>query len=375
MQDHSILKSEIELIQKISSKRYPKTLKGFISDEEDQSFKKLQEKLREISDVVKYQYDAYYGPFTSERSTGNPVNRAGILRRVWSGVYKGASNKQYAAQISFVINPETGGLDIGFYFGRASAMALNSEEREHLENRLKILGRLLNKEISTNVIVHAAFHNLIDLGFKTEAKNKRLAPSEWLKTINENASHSSVTITVVPDEFGVISFSTIDTYVALVMPLMVAFPENINDSNISKRLPKPLTPEQRAKQAEMRALIGIKGEEIVLAAEKQRLLNAKIIKPGYPFHQSQISDAFHYDILSYEDKNDLYIEVKTTTRLKKEAFSRFFYMSNHEYNFFIKNKKNYRIFRVYDVYGEPEIEIIDIADIQPEVDTYRINLE
>ena len=377
MPELSILKSEIELIQRLSSQRYPKSLKGLINPEDELALKKLQEKLKRISDKIKYQYDEYYGPFISERSKGNPVNIGGALRRVWSGVYKGASNKQYAAQISLVINMEAGGLDIGFYFGRTSAMRLSNDQREYLECQLKQLGKLLYDQIENNTIIKTAFNNLIDLGFLAETKNRRVTPSVWLREINESPSHSSLTITIKPDDSGIIPFSLIDIYVALVMPLMVAFPKNrsIDKTEINK-LPKPLTPEQRAKQAEMRALIGIKGEELVLAFEKQRLLEAKISRNNRPSHQSLISDAFHYDILSCDEEEDnLYIEVKTTTRQKKDIYSSVFYMSNQEYKFFQENIKNYRIYRVYDVYGNPEIEVLDIKDIKLEVDTYRINIK
>lgn len=377
MQDLAILKSDIELIQKLSSRKYPKSLKGLISPVEEQSFKKLQEKLKTISDKTKYQYDTYYGPFNSERSKGNPVNRAGALRRVWSGVYKGAANKQYAAQISLVINTEAGGLDIGFYFGRTSAMGLSNDQRDHLEGQLKQLGKLLYNEFENNILIETAFNKLIDLGFLAETKNKRVTPSAWLKEVSENPSHSSITITVKPDNSGVILLSTIETYIALVMPLMSIFPHDINPDNVivNIKLPKPLTPEQRAKQAEMRALIGIKGEELVFAFEKQKLSADNLIKPGYPSHQSLISDMFHYDILSHDGNSDIYIEVKTTTRQKKDAFSKMFYMSSYEYKFYKDNIMAYRLYRVYDVYGEPEIEVIDIKNITPEVDTYRIRIK
>lgn len=376
MQDPSILKSDIELIQKLSARKYPKSLKGLISSDDEQSFKKLQEKLKTISDKTKYTYDKYYGPFNSERSKGNPVNRGGALRRVWSGVYKGAANKQYAAQISLVINTEVGGLDIGFYFGRTSAMGLANDQRDHFEGQLKLLGKLLYNEYRNNVFIKNAFNKLIDLGFLAETKNKRVTPSIWLEEVSENPSHSSITITVKPDSSGIITFSTIETYIALVMPLMAIFPKDIGLNNVTanNKLPKPLTPEQRAKQAEMRALIGLRGEEIVLEFEKQRLLRANLVKAGYPSHQALISDMFHYDILSLDGDSDLYVEVKTTTRQKMDSYSRMFYMSAHEYKFFKDNFKNYRLYRVYDVYGVPEIEVIDLANIKPEVDTYRIDI-
>ena len=55
------------------------------------------------------------------RATGNAIAIGGTnFKRVWSGIFKGAENKQYAAQISFVMNPNEACLDVGFYFGRAS---------------------------------------------------------------------------------------------------------------------------------------------------------------------------------------------------------------------------------------------------------------
>lgn len=376
MQEISISKSDIELVRKLSSRRYPKSMKGIISSDDDRSFKGLKEKLKLISDTVKSQYNAFYGPFISERSKGNPVNRAGVLRRVWSGVYKGSLNKQYAAQISIVINIEAGGLDVGFYFGRTSAMALEKYQREQFEKQLKQLGQLLYREVESNPIIDSVFNKLIDLGFIAEAKNRRVTSANWLEEINISPSHSSITITVRPDDNGIISFSTIDSYIALVMPLMNSFPVDISIEQrvIEKTLPKPLTPEQRAKQAEIRALIGLKGEKIVFEFEKQRLLDANINNSDYPSHRSLISDTFHYDILSHDGINDLYIEVKTTTRQKKDSYSKIFYMSGHEYRFFRDNLKNYRLYRVYDVNGDPEIDVVDIENIEPEVDNYRINL-
>ena len=377
MKNLDILKREIDLVTKLSAQKYPKTLKGHASIEEQDDLKAIQKKLKLISDSIKEQYDPFYGVFASERSTGNPVSRGGALRRVWSGVYKGSYNKQYAAQISLVINMQEGGLDVGFYFGRTSSIHLDKSERVKLENNLVNLGKTLYIASENNSLIKSTLTNLTELGFKAENKNNIVNLHQWLHNIKETPSHSSITATLKPNHNGIIEFSDIDTYIALLMPLMSIFPsidQQVDGNSQPRNLPKPLTPEQRAKQAKIRTQIGIDGEMFVLENEKHKLSKNLIKKTNYPIHQSMISDYFNYDILSCEDETDIYIEVKTTPRLKSDPFSKFFYMSQVEYNFYNNNIKQYRLIRVYDIYGTPELETIDLENLERTTDTIRFKI-
>ncbi len=67
---------------------------------------------------------------------------------------------------------------------------------------------------------------------------------------------------------------------------------------------KPLTPEQRAKQAERRAIIGHKGEVFVMKSEKQKLTELGLATNGYPKHVALESMSYGYDILSKDENGE-----------------------------------------------------------------------
>ena len=111
-------------------------------------------------------------------------------------------------------------------------------------------------------------------------------------------------------------------------------------------------------------IIGYEGELIALEYEKERIKEL-----GYDIslvkHVSMISDSFGYDILSTdEDNNDLYIEVKSTTRLQTDPMASEFHISNNEYQFYLNNKNRYRLYRVFGVRTEnPSIIAINMDSI------------
>jgi len=373
MNDLSIFKSDIDLVKKLNSVKYPLSLIGTAEDADIKGLKSLQEKLKEISDFIKTIYDNNYGIFVSDRSKGNPVGRGGNLRRVWSGVFKGSVNKQYAAQISIVINTDRECLDVGFYFGRASAQEMDASKRAILESQLRDLGKLLYMSINTDEIIADNYKQLFDLGFQAEIKDQRVTADIWLDNLKTDPTYSSITFSLFPNKWDEIPLSTLDTYVALVMPLMAVFPNDISViSNRQKRLPKPMTPVQRAKQAEIRAKIGLDGEQFIMDFERQKLQSLKIDVNEYLIHKSLISDGFHYDILSHNGETAIHIEVKTTPRLKNDSFANVFYISYNEYEFYKANKDTYRLYRVYDIYGSPELDIVDMENVELEIESYRI---
>lgn len=148
--------NDISLVKKLASVRYE--TRGMLSSvptNERNEFLALRQRLKAVSDFFKQKYDNEYGIFQSASSSGNPVGRGGDLRRVWSGIFKGSENKQYSAQISFVINGTKGCLDVGFYFGRASAFRLTQNERVRYESELKRTGSHLYQSLHQDIGNHS----------------------------------------------------------------------------------------------------------------------------------------------------------------------------------------------------------------------------
>ncbi len=366
--------TDIALVSDLNSYDYKKTMHGVVPDQKQHEFNELKERLQSLSDLYKDKYDSTAGVFKSERSTGNPISYHGNLRRVWSGIYKGTNNKQYAAQISFVINIKEKCLDVGFYFGRAGSFNLKKEDKERLLSETKKLGRILYIQISNDNSLKAAYDSLFDLGFKAEIKEQRVTSEEWLQNLLIDPIHSSIVFNLKPNDNGEIESSSVDLYVAMVIPLISGLPEHISEytNTRNQKRAKALSPEQRAKQAEKRTLIGLAGEEYIMNLERERLKHVDL-SSKYPIHQALISDSFRYDILSVDDTgNELFIEVKTTTLLKEEKTSNKFFISSQEYAFYEENKDSYRLYRVYDVYGKPSYEILDLASVKKSVDKYKV---
>lgn len=104
--------------------------------------------------------------------------------------------------------------------------------------------------------------------------------------------------------------------------------------------------------------LGDRGEEIVKRFEINRLESLGLTKQaGKVDRVSLISDAYGYDVLSYNDDNsERYIEVKAT---KAKVGDANFYLTQNEYNTALEKKENYYIYMVYDILSkEPKIWII-----------------
>lgn len=136
---------------------------------------------------------------------------------------------------------------------------------------------------------------------------------------------------------------------------------------------KPPTPEQRAKQAERLAQIGLAGEIYVLEQEKNKLQRLNLQIKGYPQHVALESTQYGYDVLSLDESgSEIYIEVKTTTRKKEDPNSRKFYISNYEIETFENNQTTYKLYRVYDIENSPSFEELDLAALDKKTDGYII---
>lgn len=97
---------------------------------------------------------------------------------------------------------------------------------------------------------------------------------------------------------------------------------------------------------ESKKAIGNNGEELVIELEKERLygLNLKELALNIKWISKLEGNLKGYDILSFkENKEKLYIEVKSTTKGIEEQFC----ISDRELTFAEKNKNNWLLYRVY----------------------------
>lgn len=362
---------DLKLVNSLSTRKYENNSIASIANiGEIESFKKVKFKLKKIADFFSEMYSYDYGPFETNASPEhNPISRGNKLLNVWSTFFKGSTNKQYAAQISFVIEKEKPFLNVGFYFGRASARSLSNNERQNLESNLLTLANELSDTISNNDEYRLEYNSIFDLGFCAYSDGKIQLPENWLNLIKINPQNSQITAKVYPNNLGIIEMSTLNFYVSVVIFLMsgIKSPRNIKDRKI-----KPPTPEQSAKKAEKSALIGLKGEEFVYNIEKEKLIKLGISKKGYPRHLALESMHYGYDILSLDENGkDILIEVKTTARRQDDNYAKRFFITNHELNTLLSNK-NYILRRVYNIKNEPEFEDLDINDLTKEANGYIV---
>ena len=371
-----ITEKDLKLINDLSNRKYiNNSMTSSSSEKERLQFKDIKKKLHQIAQNYQKEYNSAYGNLDCGISSGNPIAIGGIrLNRLWSGLFKGAENKQYSGQISFVMNPYEPFLDLGFYFGRASAHKLSKSEKNRLEARLKYLGKSLYKGIVDNIDIKNRFESLFDYGFKAYIKGQEVIGDEWLKTIKKDPVGAQIVYKLAPNEEGYIEPSTISFYTSMLIFMMGYIPSFI-DNHITNN-PKALTAAQRAKQAERKALIGLQGELFALKKEEEKLKSYNIDYTRFLKHVALESDKFGYDIVSCdENMNKIFIEVKTTTRIREDKYSKKFHMSTNELNFYKKNKNRHRLYRVYDIEGSsPEIEIVDMENVKATTNSYIIEI-
>lgn len=368
-----ITKEDLVLINELSARTYTGlSLSTNTTDIERNRFNATKVKLKGIADYFATKYNLSYGFFeTNVSPEANPMTRGNTLNNVWSTLFKGATNKQYAAQISFVMDRQNACLNVGFYFGRASTHNLDDAQRTIQETILTNLGISLSDAIINNTSFKTSYDDLFDFGFTAYSNGDSVLPNNWYNAIRTDAKNSQITAKIYPNDFGVIENSTIDSYVSQVIFLMSA----INAPNATPITPiiKPLTAEQRAKQAERNAQIGLEGEIFVLKNEILKLQKSGINRAGYPRHVALESTHYGYDILSLDDNgSEIFIEVKTTTRKKEDAYSRNFFISNHEFATFTQNRQKYKLLRVYDIENTPSFEELDLETVTKQADGYIV---
>ncbi|MDR2040585.1 MAG: DUF3883 domain-containing protein [Bacteroidales bacterium] len=368
MQIEALTKNDLKLINELSSRNYTSlSLSSNSSEEERHQFKNIKEKLKKIANYFSDKYKLY-GPFqTNVSPEANPMSRGNTLNYVWSTFFKGTKNKQYSAQISFVIDKQVSCLNIGFYFGSASAHSLHIKERDELESTLNRLGTLLSDAIKNNPSIKTRYNDLFDLGFSAYINGENTLPDLWIDKINYDPKNSNITIKVFPNESGYIELLTLDFYVSQVIFLMTA----IESTKSNQKTVPPLTSEQWAKRAERKAKIGSDGELFVWKKECEKLRKNGSKKEAK--HVALESIHYGYDILSYDNnENEIYIEVKTTTRQKKDPKSKQFFLSSNEYNTYLTNKSKYKLYRVYEIENEPHFEELNLENVNKQADGYII---
>lgn len=120
--------------------------------------------------------------------------------------------------------------------------------------------------------------------------------------------------------------------------------------------------------ADRRMEIGKKGELFVMEHEKQRL----ILEEGADYsskleHSSVVrGDGLGYDILSYENDKEIYIEVKTTTG----KFSSNVFFTENEFNTMSRYVERYYLYRVYEFNEETNIGQIIIFKGKEMIESY-----
>ncbi|MPL96260.1 hypothetical protein SDC9_42435 [bioreactor metagenome] len=369
-----ITTDDLVLINNLSARVYNgNRLLSNATDEENEHFRRVKNKLRVIADFFSNRYSQQYGPFDISVTSGNPIQPGGTrFGRVWSGIFKGAENKQYAAQISFVLNPTEACLDVGFYFGRAQGRNIDNDERLALETNLTNLAISLSDAISNNLEFQTNYNSLFDFGFTAYTSNGMVLPTNWSNEIRTDARNSQIIARIYPNELGVIEITTLDSFVSRVAFIMGAI-RNANQPQVQINI-TPLSPSQRAKEAERFAEIGHKGELFIIEQERQKLAELGIVVNGYPRHVALESTHFGYDILSLdENQNEIYIEVKSTTRAQNDEMSKQFFITNNEVQVLEANRVNYFIYRVYSVENNPTFEILNIDDLERTPNGYIMN--
>lgn len=361
---------ELEFINQLAQREYTsQALTSNATNEEEARLRKIKRKLDSISTHFKVKYDNEYGAFKIAKNR-NPLDRQSRLRNVWSGIYKGASKKHFAAQISFVIVPNENCLHVGFYFGIGNAPDLSIEERTAFQNRLLYLGGVLRGQLINNNQLKDKFQQALEVGFKTLHHESHVSSNEWVNFLATQTATCRLVYPLFP-EGGEISFDRITSCVNMIISFMDAIPSENDNTILASRKIKPLSAADRAKQAKRLKEIGDSGEAFALKWETERLMS--LGENFAPIHRAQMSDSYHYDIESRDGINPLYIEVKTTVLKRDDTLSRRFYISVNEYDHYCENPSNYRLYRVFDIEGTPSLEIVDMTNVQISPNVYIAN--
>lgn len=114
-----------------------------------------------------------------------------------------------------------------------------------------------------------------------------------------------------------------------------------------------------------KAIMGLKGEEIVVEIERNYLNSIKRedLAEKVKHISKEEGDGAGFDILSYfDDRREKFIEVKSTIKTGGDSF----YLSRNELEFMKGNKENFQIYRIFNVNdneGIPTLRVHTAIDI------------
>lgn len=366
--------SDLVFINNLSKLKFKNHSFSSVCDDKEKShFEEVKKKLRHLASHFSLIFNDSFGPFKLAVSPySNPITRGNTLNGVWSAIYKGNKNKQYAAQISFVIDKNTPALYVGYYFGSASSHDKDVNKKEADLKDLRLLGQQLAKFIESNELMNGQFYSLFDIGFVAHSDYKPISPDSWLNVIKTQPENACITVKIKFEENQNADIQLIEMYASQLIFLMSAF-----DSNDKKNKQiKLITASQFIKRALRLAEIGLKGEEYILKTEKERLTSLGIKNSEYPVHVALISPSYGYDILSIDEEGvEIYIEVKSTSRIKEDPAAKSFFMTSNEYKRYEMDKDKYKIYRVYNTDLNPSFEVIDMESIMKRADGYIVFYE
>lgn len=368
-----ITRNDLLLVSELSKRTYSgnKLLSNATEGEKEQ-LKNIKQKMKKLAEYFAEKYNDLYGPFLSDVVSGNDIALGGKkLKGIWSVLYKGAENKQFAAQITFGVNKDPICLNVSFSFGDAAVRSIKGVEKEKYANQLKMLGLSLANTLKNNEEYRQKYDELFNFEFSAYTKEGNATGNNWIDSVFISPNSSGITARIFPNDFNIIEYSKIDSFVSQIIFLMGCIPNN--GAPILSKI-KPRTPEQRAREAERLAEIGTKGELFIMKLEKKKLESLGLKDINYPDHVALKSDNYGYDIVSLDDKNNkIFIEVKTTTKQKEDESAKVFFLTANEYNVYMKNKLQYKLYRVYDIERAPSYEIIDLEAVNREPNGYICN--
>ena len=362
----TIFQSDFDLINRLRAQNYPgKTTRGVLTPREDEQFRSIKTRLTDIARYFFNKYEGLYGNLALSELPANSISINGTMGVLWVGIHKGAANKQYSAQISFVMG-EGNSLHVGFYFGFASARRIDAATRAQYEAKLNQLGEILNNALINDQALRQKYENLFENGFKAFSYEpvNRVTSIRWLELIADNPKGCNLTIEIFPRNQR-IELSMIEGYVDMVVDLFRPIPNaDQEEAPVEENLARPKTPEERAAEALRRTIIGIKGEKFVLDEERIRVRRYSNDQ-NYPKYTAEIDSNSPFDILSIDrDGNEFFIEVKTTTRTREDELSHTFFISKNEKDFFELNKHRYQLYRVFDVEGTPVSTLVNMEGVE-----------
>lgn len=330
----------------------------------------IQHELKDISRLLWTEYFNSDHSLKCDGSSGNPLNRSGSLKWPWSCVYKG-SNKQFGAQISIIFEPKQECMKVGFFFGGASRHNLSKDESQKEMKKMKKMAQNLKTNIENNHELQERFYMLERLGFEFSLNGLKQAPDQWLKSIVSHPIYAQITASIPITKTNIITIDSFKDYYS-----QIAFLLNVIDLKGlagQRKRNFHIDSDTRKRRLDILERIGKEGEEYIMTLEREKLKKKNLLHKNYPKHVALYDDSCGYDILSLDDEGrEIYIEVKSTVYKKGQIGANIFFMSDNEWQTYLKKRKQYKLYRVYGVGDKMVYEKVDLDGVKKEPQNYVI---